>query len=884
MIIGILKILLTCLLIVTLCSCSAKSKEELFASGKAEVKKGNPNGAIVFFKNALENDPKYFEARHQLAKAYLAAGKPELSAKEFARLIKDDVTSSGAQLELAKAYILGNKPDQALEEADAHIKKHGTTSESYELQGLALAAKGNLDAAEAALRKALSLEPSRNTAKLALANIFQFTGKKEKEIEGKRLIKEVIAAEPKNVKAFFMLAVLESVAGDNNAALSIYRTIYEIDSSNYAALYKSGFLSIVKGDTAQADQAADILIKNFPKKSEGIRLKGINNYHRKNYADAIIELQQSIKIQPAPEAFYYLGLCYYSTGELELALVEFRKTLARSPFAGSAKLLTVMTLLRQKRFNDAAAEIKPFLAANPGNALAHNLMGSVLIGQGLHDEGMAEFNKAIQLDHKIIDAHLNKGKIHLFRGNLKDAEGDFITALQQSPELLNTRLVLASLYAREKNSNKALAMLEKGLSGSKDDAIIYNYLAAVMFSQARQEDGLKYLLASKKADPAYLTASFNIATYYSAIKNYDKAFDEYAEILQKSPHNAKTLISVATLKELKGDDKEALSYYKKALKTKDPASYLAMAYYYLRKGDAKKALSFLDDGISTVARNVEAMEMKRQILISEARFSEAVKVCDDMEEVDQQLGMHKKIETYLSKKDFSKAKEQALRYITVNPSSANGYIDLATVYEIAGEFDKAIIEIKKSIKIDRNSVAALQKLSTLYALKKDYKAAIELNKEVLQKNPDFIPALFSQGKLQEDMGNKSGAMTSYQEVLARSESYLPALNNLAYLNVDGNGNAQEGLRLAFLASRLSPSSPEIMDTLGYALMKNGRRDESRQVLEKAYKLLPNNPTVTYHLALVYLESGARQNGIALLQKALTMGDFPEAAIARRLIK
>ena len=55
------------------------------------------------------------------------------------------------------------------------------------------------------------------------------------------------------------------------------------------------------------------------------------------------------------------------------------------------------------------------------------------------------------------------------------------------------------------------------------------------------------------------------------------------------------------------------------------------------------------------------------------------------------------------------------------------------------------------------------------------------------------------------------------------------------------------------------------------------------VLEKAASLLPGNPTVAYHLALAYKENGTRDLAVKTLQRSLTLGDFPEAASARKLL-
>ena len=81
------KLAMILLILVTICSaCGRKSKEELFSEGVKQLSSANPNGAVVLFKNALEKDENYLDARFQLAKAYSVLGKKEQAEKEFLKV------------------------------------------------------------------------------------------------------------------------------------------------------------------------------------------------------------------------------------------------------------------------------------------------------------------------------------------------------------------------------------------------------------------------------------------------------------------------------------------------------------------------------------------------------------------------------------------------------------------------------------------------------------------------------------------------------------------------------------------------------------------------------------------------------------------------------
>ena len=64
-------------------SCGGQTKEELFQEGNRLNREGNFRGAVVLYKNALEKDVNYIDARIGLADAYLNSGNFDRAEKEF---------------------------------------------------------------------------------------------------------------------------------------------------------------------------------------------------------------------------------------------------------------------------------------------------------------------------------------------------------------------------------------------------------------------------------------------------------------------------------------------------------------------------------------------------------------------------------------------------------------------------------------------------------------------------------------------------------------------------------------------------------------------------------------------------------------------------------
>ena len=876
------KIVMLLLIVACISGCGGKSKEELYADGLKKVKEGNANGAIVLFRNALEKDPNYLEARYQLGKAYLATAKYEQAEKELQKVLHANPTRKDILIDLAKVYNGTRKPEQAIKQIREYLKSNPENADTLETLAISEALSDRLDVAEQDLIKALKLDPNRITTKLKLAGVFANQKKTE---QAKELLTGFIKEKPTEARAYFMLAQLELSQGHKEKALKVYQDLAVVDPKNPAPVYKIGVLSNDMGHPDKADAIADDLMKRFPKRGEGYRLKGMLYYVKKNYPEAITSLQKSIQMQPVVEAFYYLGMSMYMRKEYEGALSQFRTILDRTPDAAQVRLMVAMIYLAQQRLDDSIAELQKVLKDNDRNALAHNMLGNAYMAKGMFAEGMRELNRATDLDPKLVDAYLKKGIYHLSTGNLKETESDLKTALQVAPDVLNNRLILSAYYLRLKNFDKAVAVLKEGLTKTKADAALYNNIASVMFMQKKNAEGLEYLQKAKEIDPAFLNTYFNTATWYATNGEQEKAIAEFKAVLQKDPQNLKALLTLAAYYESKGSDGETLAYFAKAIETKNPSAYVALANFYMKKKQSDKALDMIDGAIKSMPKNPDLLELKGRIYLADKKTKEAIGVFEQVEAINAERGILLKIQTYVSGKEFARAADEARRLIEVKPKSARGYMILAEIYEAQGNRDRAIDELKKGVRADSANTAALIQLGYTFARKKDYPQAMATFEEVLRKDPKAsAPALFGLGSMYEEQGKKQEALKKYRESLERSPAYVPALNNLASLYADGiGGKPAEGLVMAEKAVKSEPNNPNVLDTYGYLLLKNGRVAEARKILERVSSILPGNPTVNYHLALAYRDSGDRAQAISRVNKALEAGRFQEETQARQLL-
>ena len=85
----LIRVLIPIILLVLLSGCSAdpdKSKLKHFQKGMVYVKQDKPKAAVIEFRNAIQIDPKYADARYRLGLLYLESGDIKNAFKQLQRV------------------------------------------------------------------------------------------------------------------------------------------------------------------------------------------------------------------------------------------------------------------------------------------------------------------------------------------------------------------------------------------------------------------------------------------------------------------------------------------------------------------------------------------------------------------------------------------------------------------------------------------------------------------------------------------------------------------------------------------------------------------------------------------------------------------------------
>jgi putative PEP-CTERM system TPR-repeat lipoprotein len=834
--------LFLCLLL--LLACREQSKEQILQQGIEFVNAGNRQAAITLFKNALEKDPNYLDARLQLGLAYFHLDKLDFAEKELDKALRQDPANRDISLHLAQIYQKTNRLEKALSELSRLEIDLPNNVVVLVALGECYALKEDQTASEQKFRQALTLQPNNLDARLGLIQVLFSTNRAE---SGSRMLQETIADHPTKSAPYYLQYRLALQTADHDTAIASLQRIRGIDANDLTAAYLLGLHLVDGGDVNAARQVASELKTGNPEHPAALRIEGLADYIQGNYEKALLALQKSLTSMQDVGGYYFVGLTHYQLKQYEQALSNFQKTLDYAPNNEAARLMLAQTLFAQQRMDDSVRTAQAILAKNPRSAAAHNLLGSIYLQQKKYDQAMVHLDKAVEIQPNLPQAHVRKGLFNIVTGKVRAGEVDLQNAVAVAPELLNSRLLLASHYLRVQNYPMALKTLQTGINTSPDSAILYNLMAAAYFAQKKDGEAVDCLSKAKSIKPEYLAPYHNLAGYYVSRHNYPAAVKEYQQALQSVPNNLPTLVKLANLYEITGDQAQAEVNYQKASATGEPGGFLVYARYLDRSGQKDKSLNLLKAGQAAHPDHLDLIRALGSNLESRGQFGEAIKLYLLLEKNSPQVSLSLLLNAHLKNGDLAAANQLANRVVSEQPAAEFGYLMQFFIHEYRKDWAAAEDSLIRGIASCREHSALKMKLAGVYNGKGDSQRALQIYDEILLKHPEHVDATFAKAATFDRQGNKLKAQELYRSVLAIDADYTPALNNLAFLYLSERGDNQEALRLASQAFRNQPEDPAIMDTLGYALLKNGQPGKSLVLLEKAAQLRPQDATIQDHL-------------------------------------
>lgn len=322
---------------------------------------------------------------------------------------------------------------------------------------------------------------------------------------------------------------------DYDKAIADFNKVIELKPDDFYTYYSRGKAFYLKGDYEHA-------IEDHTKELELESSRDLGRLERGNallklgrIAEAIDDFNRVAVSSDMPAGYYSRAMAFKAKGDKPAALADLRYYLQKIPDDDAAReqmtilganatdlpapiikenlpaatrkdLAEVFVDVRQAYYNEAVFKLGTIIKASPNSAAAYFYRGYILETQASElnsKKFKADYDKAISLDPKFVEAYIRRGYRTAFYNPTPAALADLTRASTLDPKSARAAYFTALFYNRKDNWTRAVAFLNQAI----------------------------------KIDPNFSDAYITRAEWFEEKKVYDKAIADYSAVIKINPND-----------------------------------------------------------------------------------------------------------------------------------------------------------------------------------------------------------------------------------------------------------------------------------------------------------------------------------------------------------
>ncbi len=861
-----------------LTGCGDDNAQEFWSEGLQLMEEGNPNGAIVFFRNALDEDSNNVALRHDLIKAYIASGRRDQAQTELEKSLVQEPKNIEILLTAANFYTSPENAHKALEYVEKIESYQQPTAETRELAGINYRLLGQSDEAKNAYNEALALDSSRSVSKVNLAAILFAENSID---EGLALLDETISENPDYVSALQLRAVVFENLRNYEAAEKDYRKLTELQPNDPVRLYSLAKLFLTQAKIEEAEEVYTTMLAKFKSNSYETLLAGMIAFNKNDFENASILLQQSVNALPTFDGLFYLANSLRRINNSESALSQLRRILDVQPNNSAARMLSAQILQEQGRYQEAEYELNNLISYYPENAQAYSLLGIIQRALGKNDEALISLENALKYDSRSSQAVITRSQI-LFEQNKEEAAvAELEKGIENNSGNLAERSALFDYYMKKNDYEKAEEVLQEAFELSPDHPLLLAMKASLHTAKQENALAIETLQKAYAIDPNFMPVIQVLLNIYMLENNYEAALALCDDFLKNSPENTDFLVTSATLLDTLGRTDEATARLEKANTLNSERALISLVQRALSANDKVKAEKYLLDKLQAFPIP-QVRFLLASYYVEQDELQKALDVYNLEEIKNSQEALTSKFKLYSAAGMHKEALAEAELFIQNYSQSPDGYVLKSFALEGANDFDAAFATMEEAYTKTREPKLLIQ-LANLCLRNANYDKALSYYRTYLLGDRNNREALSGQAYTFLQQKNYEDAIAGYEFILSLYPTDLGNKNNLAMALAEEGINTARAVELAMEVFVSAPENINIMDTYAYTLLENGQIDEAINILSNGLKANPNSAILNYRLGVAYIESNQTTKGIEFLETSVELGGFPEVEDAKKLI-
>ncbi len=793
-----------------------------------------------WFDEAVKNNP-------QSAQAYIVRGnylqqkeRYDEAMTDFEQAEKLDLSDISTRLVLAESFIKAGRLDKAQKHLESAEKNSPGNIILWNKWAMLALKEGSQDKMREVADRGLTALTSEAVAFLPLATeLYIRVGDFEKADD---CVEQLRQRDAESSMIAFMEGYICERKGLCADALQKYRQAADLGMQTEAVQLKIASVLVRLGDKVAAiGQLRTLLNRNNDSYRARLALARLLIEGRK-YAEAAEHAETLTRRQPRSLDGYLLLM------QARIRLLVEKRTGGSDPMwdvieadlkklsesredAASVRTMMIYAAVQRRRFDQAQQMVEELKEQHPDEIGPQLAAVDVLVGRNEIDEAIEQLKKAVREFPKSTLSVSYLVSLLAGREDFSQCETVLIDAISriEEPEGLRIlNLMLAEVYARNDNPDKACRLLESVSKQLPNDIPVLRKL--IDYRRATgQKDRLQDLvdrIKSVEGDNGWQW-------------RFEQARLWFGLPLQE--FNIRWPEAVALLKENLNSNPD------------DQLSRRLLGACYERSGRLQLAISLYTQAFERSPNDINIIVPAVAMLYKAQRYKQADKILDRA----IRNNLAGPTDTRLSRLALQRHERQG---------------DL----EPAGEILENLLSTNPDSRDDRFTLALIRMLQN------NHQEARNLLNELRIKDPDYLPAVAGLVELNIREGKHDDALKICDEMIQRlNNPAVYVLRSRAYIRLGDTDNAKADMEKAV---SLEPNNVRNLQLKAALYQAIGENDVAVAAIEKAMSVSPDDFLVLKQAAFLLLASRERQDierGKALMDKALaTRADDIELLVGK----
>jgi tetratricopeptide (TPR) repeat protein len=709
------------------------AKREYVRSGDAYVAKKQYKEAVVEYRNAVQRDPRFGEARAKLADAYFQTGEVENAFREYIRaadLLPNDVT---AQLKAGEMLLVGKRYEDAKARAELALARAPQNVDAQILKANALAGLNNVDDAVKEVEDAIRRAPDRSASYANLGALQMIRGNRE---EAEAAFKQAAAMSPKSPQGYLALANFYWAAGRQKDAETQLKTALAVDPKDDLSNRALGYFYLGTGRAAEAEAPLKAVAE-------------VSNEGKLTLSDYYLTVRRLGDARRTLEAVPQSDEQTYRTARLRLAGLDLQsgdrqhadalvdEVLAKEPQNTDALLLKAQLLVSDAKLDEALSVVRQAVANDPRSAQAQYALGRLLVAQRDSQDAMNAFNEALKLNPNLAEVEMELAKLHFEAGRIDLAEQFARNAVTKIPGYTEALILLAHIdltKGRLESAERTLTALVKGNAGSP---VIQTEFGRLQLAKKNRSEARAAFERALSKDPKYVDALTALTQMDLEDKHQDVARARVDAAVKRNGKDGRTAA-------LAGE------------------TYVAL-------GDYAAAEPVLRQAIETDPSNLRTYGLLAQVLAAQKRLADGVREFETMaERAPKSVGVQTFVAVLLHVQNRTEeARAQYQKVLEIDPRAPVAANNLAWMYAVDGQQLDIALQLAQTAKAQLpDDPSVNDTLAWVYYKKNLSESAILILEPLTRQEPNNPTYRYHLGLAYAQAGKDSLARQSLERALA----------------------------------------------------------------------------------------------------------------------